>query len=116
MPRQSLNKKVAMTAATQSNTTRTNAETLSNAAQLYAESMQAIRENPRLKAKFDILSEMADTSRTGAIRTHYNIGEIVKDIKERVPDLFFSNGIKHKIFSFFFKYMPFTYLWLRSAI
>ena len=42
--------------------------------------------------------------------------EIVKDIKERVPDLFFSNGIKHKIFSFFFKYMPFTYLWLRSAI
>lgn len=40
--------------------------------------------------------------------------EIVEDLKKRVPDMFFSNGLKQIIISFLFKYMPFTYLWLRS--
>ncbi len=40
--------------------------------------------------------------------------EIVKDLRRRVPDMYFSNGFKQKIFSFLFENMPFTYLWLRS--
>jgi len=40
--------------------------------------------------------------------------EIVEDLKKRVPDMYFSNGLKQIIISFLFKYMPFTYLWLRS--
>lgn len=94
MPRQSLNKRVAMTAATTNTARTTSTEALNNAAQLYQESMQAIRDNPRLKAKYDLLSEMADTSRTGAIRTHYNIGEIVKDIKDH-PEIYGQDGIRH---------------------
>lgn len=42
--------------------------------------------------------------------------EIVKDLKKRVPNLFFSNGCKQIVVSYLFKYLPFTYLWLCSII
>lgn len=40
--------------------------------------------------------------------------EIVNDLRKRVPDLWFSNGIKQSIVSFLFRVIPNTYLKLRS--
>ena len=39
---------------------------------------------------------------------------IVSDLRQRVPDLWFSNGIKQKLVSLLFRLMPNTYLKLRS--
>lgn len=41
--------------------------------------------------------------------------EIIKDLKNRVPNLSFQNGIKQIIVSCLFKYIPYSYLWLRSV-
>ena len=40
--------------------------------------------------------------------------KIVRDLRKRVPDLWFSNGIKQKMVSFLFRIMPNTYLKIRS--
>ena len=40
--------------------------------------------------------------------------EIVNDLRKRVPDLWFSNGIKQSVVSFLFRVIPNTYLKLRS--
>ena len=40
--------------------------------------------------------------------------EIVRDLHKRVPDLWFSNGMKQNIVSLLFRVMPNTYLKLRS--
>ena len=40
--------------------------------------------------------------------------EIVKDLKKRVPVLFFRNGVKQIVVSFLFRYVPYIYLWLLS--
>ena len=42
--------------------------------------------------------------------------EIVNDLKNRIPNLYFSNGWKQRMVSFFFKTMPCTYLKIRSLI
>lgn len=42
--------------------------------------------------------------------------EIVEDLKKRVPDLFFPNGIKQQLVSLLFRYMPYAYLRLRSKV
>ena len=42
--------------------------------------------------------------------------EIVKDLKDKVPDLFFGNGLKQYLISILFKWMPFTYLKIRYLI
>ena len=42
--------------------------------------------------------------------------EIIKDLKKRVPNLFFTNGLKQITVSFFYSYMPNTYIKIRSFI
>lgn len=42
--------------------------------------------------------------------------EIVMDLKERVPDLFFGNGLKQYVISTFFKWIPYTYLKIRYLL
>lgn len=39
--------------------------------------------------------------------------EIIEDLKTRVPNLSFNNGIKQLLFSKIFRWMPYTYLWVR---
>ncbi len=40
--------------------------------------------------------------------------DIIGDLKRKVPDLSFNYGAKQKLVSFFYKRMPYVYLWLRS--
>ena len=42
--------------------------------------------------------------------------EVVKDLKERVPGLFFGNGIKQYLTSIIFKWMPYSYLKIRYLL
>lgn len=42
--------------------------------------------------------------------------DIVRDLKERVPDLFFGNGFKQYLTSMFFRWMPYTYLKIRYLL
>lgn len=42
--------------------------------------------------------------------------EIVRDLKERVPNLFFENGLEQYLTSIFFKWMPYTYLKIRYLL
>lgn len=42
--------------------------------------------------------------------------DIVCDLKQKVPNLFFCNGIKQRIISHVFKIMPYAYLWFRSYV
>ncbi len=41
---------------------------------------------------------------------------IIKDLKERVPNLWFSNGIKQTIISIFYKLIPNTYIKLKALL
>jgi glycosyltransferase involved in cell wall biosynthesis len=40
--------------------------------------------------------------------------DIIGDLKRKVPNLCFSHGTKQKYISFFYRWMPYTYLWIRS--
>lgn len=40
--------------------------------------------------------------------------EIIKDLKEKVPDLYFCGGTKQRLVSLIFRWMPNVYLWIRS--
>lgn len=42
--------------------------------------------------------------------------DIVEDLKMRVPDLFFLNGVNQLLVSFLFKYIPYSYLWFRTIV
>lgn len=39
---------------------------------------------------------------------------IIEDLKRKVPDLFFGNGLKQMLISILYRYIPYFYLWLRS--
>ena len=43
-----------------------------------------------------------------------NRKQFVLDLKSRVPKLEFTNGIKQRLVSILFKYIPCTYIWLRA--
>lgn len=40
--------------------------------------------------------------------------EIVKDLKEKVPDLYFCGGVKQRLISIIFRWQPYAYLRIRS--
>lgn len=74
MGRQSINSKLKMADT---------AEVKRKQTQDQAYAMEKIRANTRLHQKYLAISSQLDDNRTGSIRTHYSIGEIVAELKDQ---------------------------------